>query len=597
MHLAAMGGHTAAVDVLHRAGHSLKVRSDEDATPLHLAAQEGRLFTVHRLCKLRVAIDDNDMSGCTSLTIAAQQGNNNIAQVLLDHGADVNHLTKTGMTGLSVACANGRLDIARTLLERGALVRSQDILAASEAGYANVIKIMLPHIAVVTYSEAKGIRIRRGSGVRGSIQVPSLTLTPSLHACAKHSHAAAATVLLDAGAEVNSIYQRFTPLHQAIKHDADMAVLDVLLSHGANPMAVTQSSSATSPILLASERGRLDVVKSLLLKTSKCMSQSDASGTSALIHAATQNDAVLCRYLLQCSIGTFTKLPSLSNSAGETALHIAARAGHLDCIREIFKDSRAAGIVNVQNLNKFTAVHLACREGHSDIVHFLLSHQAKVNTADNKGASPLQSSCESGDPDLVKMLLSSNASLTTAKLSGATPFHAVARRGYTDILQQLLERVIKQKYSKKKATNEALNKTMRRCGSTALMLAVKQGHLETVEMLARCQLVEINRKNSDNNSALMIATKMGDLAMCRVLVINGADIRAQCASGSPIAWSERQRDVEMSTVLLWKPKPSESEGEGERSGSNEKYNNGKNNDHSGRSRSNSNSGGSGCTMS
>ena len=204
IHLAAMGGHTGSIDVLVRAGHSLKVVSDELATPLHLAAQEGKLFTVHRLCKLNVSIDQDDQAGSTSLTISCRKGNNNIAQVLLDNGADVNHLTKTGSTGLSVACANGRLDIARTLLERGALVRPQDLLAAAEAGHAAIITIMLPQIEIVSDSELKGIRIRRIPNAIGGIQMPRLSLSPALHIASKKGHCAAATVLLENGAEVNS---------------------------------------------------------------------------------------------------------------------------------------------------------------------------------------------------------------------------------------------------------------------------------------------------------------------------------------------------------------------------------------------------------
>ena len=568
MHLAALGGHTGAVDVLVRAGHSLRSRSDEFATPLHLAAQEGRLFTVKRLCKLQDDVDDVDMAGCTSLTIAARAGNNNIAKELLVSGANPNHLTKIGTTGLSVAAENGRLDIAKTLLHHGACVRPQDLVAAADAGFANVLQEMLPCIEIVNDAEAKGIRVRSSSsGGRMASpmkQIPRLSLSHALHAAVKKSHLAATTVLLDAGAEINSLVGNdgLSPLCRAIKFSAEADVVELLLSRGGDAMTKTSSSSETYPLLLASERGRLDVLKLILLRTTKCLSQQDKKGRSSLMFAMSLNDKTMFKYLLQCSIGTYNKLPSLKNPAGENVLHLGARLGHVPCIKEMLGDSRSKSTMNAPNMNKLTPIHLACRGGHLSTVKLLLSHQAKVNTSDNKGTSPLQSSCEAGAIDLVQLLLSAGSTPVTKKLNGATPLHAVARRGRADILTMLLRRLKRVGFSKKSGAIELLNSTMKRCGSTALMLAVREGHLESMSMLARCEQVDVDRCNFNGDTPLMESTRMGDLTMCRVLVECGADPRLRCSETSPLGWSERKRDEEMSAVLLWRPVETEESGKG-----------------------------------
>ena len=578
IHLSAMGGHTSCIDVLVRNGHSLSVRSHEHATPLHLAAQEGRLFTIHRLCRLQVPVDDCDMTGCTGLTIASRAGNKNIAQVLIDAGANVNHISKTGLTSFSVACEHHRFDIAKTLLQHGALVRPEDLIIAAEGGHADLIEEILLHIEVVTDGEAKGIRIRGrgrpgsskgGDGKNRAQQIPRLSLSPALHAAIKKGHCAATATLLQAGADIHSTVGKdgLSPLHRGIKKNVNLETIKILLQHGANVLAVTKSSAMTTPMLLAAERGRLDIIQALLLANSKCLGQQDKMGESVLMKAAQENDTTLCKYLLSNSVGTFSKLPRLINAAGETVLHIAAKSGHRECLHEMLKDGRVVRIINVLNTNKMTPLHLACRSGHLQIVRALIAKDASLNTADNKGASPLLVACEAGGEELVSLLLSAGASPSTCKLSGATPLHAAARRGYTDIIRLLLSTLNKKKW--RPVMHSIANKTMKRCGSTSLHLAVKMGHFDSMAVLLEWRgsgrttaVVEVDAANADGDTALMLATRMGDLSMCRCLIQSGANSRLRCGmQGSPLAWSERQQDVDMSAVLMVQPVVVE-EGEG-----------------------------------
>ena len=556
VHLAAMGGHTACIDGLVRAGHSLLVRSLDRATPLHLAAQEGRLFTVHRLCKLNVPVDDSDMSGCTGLTISSRAGNKNIVQVLIDSGADVNHISKTGLTSFSVACEHNRFDIAKTLLQSGAMVRKQDLITAADGGHADLLREIFLHIEIVTDAEAKGIRLRKALGNR-SQQMPRLSLSPALHAAIKKGHCATTSTLLAAGAEIDSLVGNdgLQPLHRAIKKNINLETIVILLNYGAAPLAVTKSSKMTTPVLLAADKGRLDIVQCLLLRTSKCLGQQDKAGDTVLLKAVRLNDRTMVKYLLTNSIGTCSKLTKLTNARGNSALHVGARLGHIQCISEMLQDGRVVRSINAMNVNKMTPLHLACQEGNINIVRLLIERKASLNTADHKGASPLLVAVEAGAIDLVSMLLSAGASPCTYKNSGATCLHAAARRGHHDILSLLLTAL----NTKKNRSNmkNVVNRTMKRCGSSALHLSIKMGHIEAMEALLKWTttgMVEVDATNADGDTGLMLGVRLGDLGMCRRLMECGADARYRCgAQGSPLMWSERQHDVEMCTVLMWVP--------------------------------------------
>lgn len=560
LHLAAMGGHTACLDILVKNGHSLKVRSNEQATPLHLAAQEGRLFTIHRLCKLFVPVDEIDLGGWTAISIAAREGNKNIAQVLIDSGANVNYISRQGISPFSVACENNRFEIGKTLLAAGAIVRPCDLVTVSDAGYSKFLSEIIKNVDVVKDSELKGIKIRTAIGNK-SQQIPRLSLSPALHAAINKGQVTCCEVLLAAGAEIHSMIGNIDglqPLHRAIKKNCSLEMIVLLLNYGADPLAVTKNSKISTPILLAAERGRLGIIQKLLLKTFKCLNGIDKERETCLMKAVIANDLTVCKYILSSSIGSCSKLPKMINIRGNTALHIAARLGRIECAKEMLKDSRVVGLINNANKNKMTALHLACKAGYMNVVRLLVDNRASLNLCDNKGASPLLVAVEAGAEDLVSLLLSSGASPTTAKSSGATGFHAAARRGHTNIISLLLSSINRKKY--KSSVKSVMNSKMKRCGSTSLILSVKMGHIEAMVKLLECCAIEIDAMNADGDTALMFATKLGDCSMCRKLIEHGADSRFRCGGqGSPIAWAQRQKDSLLVDILLWKPEIKEEE--------------------------------------
>ncbi|RDD34928.1 Ankyrin repeat protein [Wolbachia endosymbiont of Cylisticus convexus] len=72
--------------------------------------------------------------------------------------------------------------------------------------------------------------------------------------------------------------------------------------------------------------------------------------------------------------------------SGETALHEAARNGHLDVVKYLVDDKKAD--VNQKDICGETALHEAARNGHKDVVTTLLKKGANPLIKNKKGKTP-----------------------------------------------------------------------------------------------------------------------------------------------------------------------------------------------------------------
>ena len=82
-----------------------KARTTDGATPLLIAAEDGRTETAQLLIKAGAEVNKAKQYGATPLWIAAQDGHTATAQLLIKAGADVNKPDNNGRTPLYIAAA------------------------------------------------------------------------------------------------------------------------------------------------------------------------------------------------------------------------------------------------------------------------------------------------------------------------------------------------------------------------------------------------------------------------------------------------------------------------------------------------------------
>lgn len=258
LHLAALGGKTAAASTLVLAGADVNSHnSNNNNTPLYLAIKHGHLRVAESLLSLGADASIQSPQGTYPIHLAAFAGYDEVVTKLLQNGATSNCLDAKGRTPLRLAASAGSVSTMKALLAGG----------GSEANRSPAL-----HVAACS-DDAATIRelLHRGADVdRRNEQ----DLTPLLSAAYLGSRSAC-LALLEGGAGVNSTtIDGSTPLHAACCR-GDYHMADLLLKRGADPDATDNGGAppgkwmpkASQTTCSAERRQELARLSELLLAT------------------------------------------------------------------------------------------------------------------------------------------------------------------------------------------------------------------------------------------------------------------------------------------------------------------------------------------
>jgi ankyrin repeat protein len=142
--------------------------------------------------------------------------------------------------------------------------------------------------------------------------------------------------------------------------------------------------------------------------------------------------------------------------------------------------------------------------GNLEEVKALLDQGANVNAADKTGTTALMLAAKQGNSDIVNTLLAKGANINATDNYGRTALKVAAKSTYSEIENTLKVR---------KATAE-------------LMLAVKNGDLNKVNTLLADRVADVNVADKTGTTALMLAAKQGNSDIVNALLDRGANIDA-----------------------------------------------------------------------
>ena len=172
-----------------------------------------------------------------------------MVQRLLNAGADMGHATKKGVSALSVAAVKGDISLMRLLLQHGAPV-DQPLLPGSVSDYrqgALLLAVAHGHAAAAQLLLERGAR---PDGDPDDVDVygygKTRMCTAPLHAAVESGRVDLASMLLDAGADINLRSEGFchpTALHLAAGR-GDPAMVELLLARGADTTIVSHEHTS-----------------------------------------------------------------------------------------------------------------------------------------------------------------------------------------------------------------------------------------------------------------------------------------------------------------------------------------------------------------
>ncbi|CAO1427649.1 unnamed protein product [Diamesa hyperborea] len=207
---AASAGSAKALLALIKAGAYVEASDKDGLTALHCAASRGHTECIDSLIKLCGAHTDLiDSNGCTALHYAVTLGHADASSLLLDLEADPDRQDRKGRTPAHCACAKGQFETVKILGGRGAnlwLRNARGDLPVHEAatsGRRELVQWLL---------EQKPNHINTTSNDGRTL----------LHIAAGNDNTDMCKMLIDLGADVNSIYRNAknvvkTPLDCALQ--------------------------------------------------------------------------------------------------------------------------------------------------------------------------------------------------------------------------------------------------------------------------------------------------------------------------------------------------------------------------------------------
>ena len=309
------------------------------------------------------------------------------------------------------------------------------------------------------------------------------------------------------------------------------------------PSAAAALGGPNAPVADAAERGDNDAVVALL-KQAADVNAPQGDGMTALHWAAMRNDAALATMLLYAGAN-----PKATTRVGAyTPLLLAATNGHAAVMTPILE---AGADVNAKTSNGTTALMLAAASGDVGSVDALIARGADLNAREStRGLTAAMFAAGANRAAVITVLAKHGADLTAS----TTPIDLrnLDRSAFAGVLFGNPEppktpggaagsvepggryqppaagQTRTAGFDRDYSGNELVHT---QGGMTPLLLAARQGFIETARALVDAG-VDVNQtKTGDRTSAMLIATINGHFDLAKFLLDRGADPNLTALNG------------------------------------------------------------------
>ena len=515
----------------------------ESETPLIICAGKGHLSTLRVLLNNGACVDPHGAvkQGHDSAILAAvENGQGECAEELMKHGADVWYKNSDGSNVLMVASRKGFTDIVKQCVKQGA---SNDInevdkggrtalFHACQNGHVECVKILLES---EEYSKHLATR-SFGEKVKSPLVI-----------AAKEKHEACVLELLSQGASMTDKSSGNETLLMTASANGLVKVLRKCLEKLDEDEIQTYDSEGRTAIMYACESKQSDCLDELL-NSRKCskatINRASNFGFTALMICAQNGFIVGLKLLIQHSavvdhvISTrsyyYNEKNKAENKDGNSALLLAAKSKHEDCVRELIDCKADVWFINKigQNL-----LMIAAEQGLLDTVKYCLSHGnvTQIVASDDDGKTALFYAYRNNHIKCIEALLDNDKQSSDTSRNDRMVNQYSSRSQGNLIHLACREETDKPQVIELLISNCSLIDASDSNGCTPLMLCAQNGHLDSLKVLIKhgaaidiVQCCQNNRSTNGKvpsmNSALLMAVEAKHLECTLQLIESGADI-------------------------------------------------------------------------
>ncbi len=551
------------VDILERLlaekGINVNAVDRNRDSALSFAARNGNVEMVNILIRAGAEFTASDKKSL--IFSAAYACHTEMAEILIKNGANVNALNSEKYSPLSYAIKrstandSSKAEFVKMLLQHGASMEGySELIYAALCGELEIVKLLIEYVA--DQDKKNALTLAAEKGCEGVVNlfiedgVDFLNYNDqdiALNLAIIHKQTDIARILIrDADIDINDQgHNDMSALENAIS-DGQVEAVRMLLQEGANGAGKLHSaitygqkiefvkmfiqegddvnavSYEHTPLMLAAECLSEEIVRILLDEGADVN-----AGKSALIIVAQQNDSSveIVRMLIQAGVNVHAV-----DEQGNNALTYAARNGHVEIVKELLK---AIGDVKLCDKRALIA---AVKNGYVEVVKELLQAGMNVRDKNDLGKNALmcfvEKACsdswrgggwltpdyvggqkESTFDEMVTLLTKAGLKINARDNGGNSALMLVAMRS------EVVADFVAKNLIRRGAFVEAKNAE----GTTALMLASKQGNAVLAKTLVNCGAF-IDNRNHQRQTALTIALQNGKMNVVEMLLGLGTDV-------------------------------------------------------------------------
>lgn len=524
-------------------------------TPLAYAVSLKRWENVKSLTEIGGNVNDTDASGKSLLANVIENKNTDIVKILIEKGAEVKTADSSGVTSLHLAVSNkGKAwdEIVSLIIKNGSDVNASDARGGSVAGRA------------IEAGNLSGFNILVSSGL--DLNFKEKNSVPLLLYAYRNNQKSIAGILMSKGADITAKDSDGNSLLHVLAEKNDIQLYKSMASY--NFDLNVKNRSGKTPLLTAIEKGNFLFAQMLMNEKDKVSPDvKDSSGMTIMHYLASMKggDKLLSSEILS-SIPVTER-----DSSGRTPLAIAvhsgltANAGYflgrgVDASGEDWNGvklvlagyDKGKAMLNLlldkgadpesTAPNGINLIHMSIEKKDLETLKLLIQKGAGINKQYKNGSFPLLQAIYKGNPAVIQFLIQSGADTNVKDGNGTTPIMAAVEskdvktadylvRGGADVnvMNSTGKYLILVAYETNRIDifnilitgGAKINELFG--GNALLHMAAASNRVSFLTSLIKGN-ADLNIRNSDNKTAVMLASEKGYGNSVKVLAAAGADL-------------------------------------------------------------------------
>ncbi|XP_065343666.1 uncharacterized protein LOC135941846 [Cloeon dipterum] len=499
LHVAARYNPKLALKLIDHAidADILESKFKNEWTALHLAMEINCPESVQKLPGKGADVNLQNGDGSKALQLAKVQNYRALEEMLLDQRIFKSLKLTTGTSALTLAIESNNLTVAENLINNGG-----DLTVRDKNG-RNILLHALKNFEMVKYLHEKNGELVKQVTNDGS-----------------------------------------TYLHLAIDNDDCPFEVILWLIEEIKIDANATNEFGETAFMMACSKNRSDVVEYLLTNKDIDLSNKDRGGRTALHHAVTSGCVDLVQNLLDRGADLRKK-----DDENRNVMFYGLKSKEMILYLNRKNSEFIKAVDTLQNTLLLYAIEFFYMVDR-DVVHWLINESGiDLNAVDDEGNSAFIVACMRRKWDFVETLLTKDVDIQVKDEEGKNPLHYAAESGYFDLVQKLIERgvnpTLKDNLGKNtmhyalqhldivKSLDRELAKEVTKDKNTSLHIAIGiyDYSIEVIRWLLDEAQVDVNAKNLNGETALMIACSKNRFEVIQILVEKKADVSIQDNKG------------------------------------------------------------------